>query len=150
DERGFQVSFGAKQFSPANDFIVSYARQTDHDAEVSAYVPSWGELKGGGLDGAARGADGTGYFALRVNADLPGGMSPAHVRRDRGMVIDPSHSQSKETLEGEAKLASGLVRQLDVDERFVVLACDSACVTFPESGLSAPSDDKVAELDKWL
>jgi Ca-activated chloride channel family protein len=150
DERGFQVSFGAKQFTPANDFIVSYARQTDSDAEVSAYVPAWGEFKGGGLDGAARGADGAGYFALRLSADLPGGMSPAHVRRDRAIVIDTSHSQSKETLDGEAKLASGLVRQLDSNERFVVLACDSACVTFPESGLSAPSDDKVAELDRWL
>jgi Ca-activated chloride channel family protein len=150
DDRGFRLSFGARQFTPANDFIVSYARQTDNDAEVSAYVPSWGEFKGGGLDGAARGAEGSGYVALRLNADLPGGMSPAHVRRDRAIVIDTSHSQSKETLEGEAKLAAGLVRQLDADERFVVLACDSACVTFPESGLSASSDDKVAELDKWL
>jgi Ca-activated chloride channel family protein len=150
DERGFDVSFGVKQFTPSNDFIVSYARQTDSDAEVSAYVPSWGEFKGGGLDGAARGADGTGYFALRLRADLPGGMSPAHVRRDRAIVVDTSHSQSKETLEGEAKLASGLVRQLDSDERFVVLACDSACITFPESGLAASSEDKLAELDKWF
>ena len=127
------MTFGAKQFTPSNDFVVSFARQTDDGAEVSAYVPSWGEFKGGGLDGAARGAEGGGYFALRVNADLPAGMTPAHVRRDRAIVIDTSHSQSKETLEGEAKLAAGLVRQLDVDERFVVLACDSACVTFPEA-----------------
>ena len=42
-----------------------------------------------------------------MNADLPAGMTPAHVRRDRAIVIDTSHSQSKETLEGEAKLAAG-------------------------------------------
>ena len=150
DARGFQLSFGAKQFTPSNDFVVSYARQIEHDAEVSAYVPSWGEFKGGGLEGAARGAEGGGYFALRVSADLPAGMTPAHVRRDRAIVIDTSHSQSKETLEGEAKLAAGLARQLDVDEHFVVLACDSACVTSPESGLSAASTSDVAELDKWL
>jgi Ca-activated chloride channel family protein len=150
DDRGFRIEFGAKRFTPDDDFIVSYTRQRADEAEVSAYVPSWGEFKGGGLDDAARGAEGTGYFALRVRADLPAGTTPEHARRDRAIVVDTSHSQSKETLAGEAKIAAGLVGQLDSDERFVVLACDSACVTFPESGLAVASDASLAELGKWL
>ena len=150
DDRGFRLGFSAKRFTPASDFVVSYARQRADDAEVSAYVPSWGEFKGSGLDGAARGAEGEGYFALRLRADLPAGMSLPHVRRDRAIVVDASHSQSKETLAGEAKLAAGLVASLDPDERFVVLACDSACVTFPDSGLASPTERSVDELGKWL
>jgi Ca-activated chloride channel family protein len=150
DDRGFHVSFDAQKFVPERDFVVSYARDRDDDAELAAYVPSWGEFKGGGLDDAARGAEGTGYFALRLRADLPWGMTPSHVRRDRAIVIDTSHSQSKETLDGEARLASGLARQLDPDERFVVLACDSACSSYPESGLAAPTSEHLASLDRWL
>jgi Ca-activated chloride channel family protein len=144
------VSYSAKQFVPGDDFVVSYARAADPDAEVSAYVPSWGELRGAGLDGAARGAEGAGYVALRLAADLPLDFSPAHVRRDRAIVIDTSHSQSKETLAGEAKLAEGLVRQMDDDEKFVVLACDSACATFPEAGLAAPNEASISGLSRWL
>ena len=150
DDRGFRAGFTAHRFTPGADFIVSYARQRADEADLSAYVPAWGEFKGGGLDDAARGAEGIGYFALRVRADLPAGMTPAHTRRDRAIVVDASHSQSKETLEGEAKLAAGLVSQLDADERFVVLACDSACATFPDSGLAPPTDQNVAELTRWL
>src|SRR5262249_52106184 len=149
-EGGVGIEFGAKRVTTENDFIVSYSRQRADEAEVSAYVPAWGEFKGGGLDDAARGAEGSGYFALRVRADLPAGLAPEHVRRDRAIVVDTSHSQSKETLAGEAKLAAGLVGQLDPDEKFVVLACDSACVTFPESGLATPTDANVAELGRWL
>jgi hypothetical protein len=150
DDRAFHLGFAAKRFTPESDFIVSYARRRADEAEVSAYVPSWGEWKGKGLDEAARGAEGAGYFALRVRADLPAGEAPVHVRRDRAIIVDTSHSQSKETLDGEAKLAVGLVAQLDPDERFVVLACDSACVSFPDSGLSPPTDQNVADLTRWL
>jgi hypothetical protein len=150
EDRGVRIAFSAKQFVPANDFVVSYARPTQDEADLAAYVPSWGELKGVGLDGAARGADENGYVALRLRADLPMGMTPAHVRRDRAIVVDASHSQSKETLEGEAKLAVGLVRQLDADERFVVLACDSACVAYPPAGLATPTDEHLTELERWL
>lgn len=151
EDRGVRVAFSAKQFAPAHDFVVSYARPAQDEADLAAYVPSWGELKGVGLDGAARGAaDGTGYVALRLRADLPMGMTPAHVRRERAIIVDASHSQSKETLDGEAKLAAGLVRQLDADERFVVLACDSACTTYPSAGLATPGDEHVTELEKWL
>jgi len=150
EERGVRIAFSAKQFVPAHDFVVSYARPPQDEADLAAYVPSWGELKGAGLDGAARGADGNGYVALRLRADLPIGMTPAHVRRDRAIIVDVSHSQSKETLDGEAKLAAGLVRQLDADERFVVLACDSACTAYPPTGLGSPSDEHVIELERWL
>ena len=150
EDRGVRLAFSAKKFAPAQDFVVSYARPTQDEADLAAFVPSWGELKGVGLDGAARGADGTGYVALRLRADLPMGMTPAHVRRDRAIVVDASHSQSKETLEGEAKLAAGLVRQLDAHERFVVLACDSACTAYPPSGLATSTEEHVAELEKWL
>jgi len=150
DDRGIRVGFSAKQFTPSHDFIVSYTRQTDGDAEVSAYVPAWGEFKGGGLDDAARGAEGAGYFVLRVRADLAPGVTPPHVRRDRAIVIDSSHSQSKETLEGAAKLAVGLARQMDPDEKFVILACDSACDSYPESGLALPTEEHITEAQKWL
>jgi len=64
------VSFAAKHSPRSNDFVVSYARQTDTDAEsrVRAFV---GRVKEAGYDSAARGAEGAGYFALRLSADLP-------------------------------------------------------------------------------
>jgi tetratricopeptide (TPR) repeat protein len=150
EDRGVRIAFSAKRFVPASDFVVSYARPQQDEADLAAYVPSWGELKGAGLDGAARGADGNGYAALRLRADLPLGMTPAHVRRDRAIVVDTSHSQSKETLAGEAKLAVGLLQKLDANERFVVLACDSACTAYPPAGLAAASDEHLAELERWL
>ena len=131
--------------------MVSYARADQENvAEVSAYVPSWGEYKGRGLEEAAKGAEGAGYFLLRMRADLPVGMSPAYVRHDRAIVIDTSHSQSQETLKGEFELAAGLLARMNRDEHFVVLACDSACITFPETGLAEASDERLAELRRWL
>ena len=34
----------------------------------------------------------------------------------------------------QAALAYGILREMDPDERFVLLACDSACRIFPENG----------------
>lgn len=91
------------------------------------------------------------FVSIRVQADLPeGAPPPAHIRRDLALVIDTSHSQSRETLEGEIALAMGLLGQMDPDERFVVLACDSACSAYPESGLTEVTTSSIEAAGRWL
>lgn len=155
DPKRATLTFEAKAFAPARDFTLSYEREPTPAADISAYVPAWGEFADDKLKVAAKTlADlgpGKGYFAARLvvepPADLP---APAFTRRDRAFVIDTSHSQSKDTLQGEARLVSGVLAQMDPDEKFVLLACDSACTTYPEKGLSGISASELASANGWL
>jgi len=73
-------------------------------------------------------APGSGHFALRASVDLPKAMArPAAVRADRALVLDVSYSQSRETVRAQAALALAVVSELEPEEGFVLLACDSAC-----------------------
>jgi hypothetical protein len=152
EERRASVSYAARTFVPEKDFVVGYERVEPADLQLSAYVPKWGEFKADGLEGAAaQAAEDPGFVAMRVRAELPQDAPvPAFQRRDRILVVDTSHSQSKQTLAGEMRLAVGILRQMDPDERFAVLACDSACESSPPSGLVAATEASVVEAERWL
>src|SRR5690606_18045139 len=84
-----------------------------------------------------------GHFALRVSADLPEGFErPSPLPQDRAVIIDVSHSQSQETIAAEAALAYGILRDMEPSENFVLLACDSACQTFPSGGPAAKTPEQ--------
>jgi Ca-activated chloride channel family protein len=140
-----EASFSARSFTPREDFVLSFA--TDTQSPVTAY-------RAPALEKAKKGADPApeaGFVAMRIPVRWPEGAAPPPpMRRDRALVLDVSQSQSAETLAGEAELAARLLRDLDPDERFVVLACDSACTAYPEDGLASPSDGALQGAEAWL
>ncbi len=143
EERSATVSYAAHAFTPASDFVVGYSREAGREATVATCPPAAGER-------AAGGAEPPGYFAVRVRADLPEGAPAPAPRRDRAIVIDVSQSQSKDTVLAEARLATSVIRSLAPGERFVVLACDSACASYPEDGLAPAGGPEERAAEEWL
>ncbi|MFS8070338.1 MAG: AgmX/PglI C-terminal domain-containing protein, partial [Byssovorax sp.] len=90
-----------------------------------------------------------GYLAMRLPVRRPA-ETQARVLHDRAIVLDVSQSQSKETLAGEVALARGILRRLEPEERFTLLACDSACNVYPEDGLATPSATTLEDAGRWL
>lgn len=140
NEGGFQtVSLEIKGAAPTRDFVVLADRDAMPQAQLSAYVPSWGAPSAPAFRGLTvakeSGADVKGHFALRMSADLPeDAMRPTPLPQDRAVILDVSQSQSRETIVAQAALAYGILREMNPEERFILLACDSACRTFPENG----------------
>ncbi|MFO0761704.1 MAG: AgmX/PglI C-terminal domain-containing protein [Byssovorax sp.] len=146
-EGSIEAHFSAKSFVPARDFVVGYQRSKGPTSPITAYPapPPIKPKKG------REPAPEPGFVAMRLPVRVPAG-SPAEaaVRRDRALVLDVSGSQSKETLAGAAELAAALIRDLDPAERFVLLACDSACSAYPEDGLLAPTEAAIGDAGRWL
>lgn len=133
------VSLEMKGATPRRDFVVLADRDVEAKAQLSAYVPAWGAPSDPVLQTKAAasdvGPDVKGHFALRLSADLPHGVKrPTPLPQDRAVVLDVSQSQSKETITAQGALAYGILREMNPEEKFVLLACDSACRTFPENG----------------
>lgn len=148
-EGGFQtVSLNLKGATPTKDFVVLADRAIEPGAQLSAYVPAWGPPPSSGAFGAPMPKDSSpnvkGHFALRMSAELPRDSErPVPLPQDRSIILDVSQSQSKETITAQAALAYGILREMDPSEKFVLLACDSACRTFPENGPSFASDEQL-------
>ncbi len=148
------VRYQAKSFVPSRDFAVSFGRGAGEGAELSAYVAAKGEFaprpdKANKTDEQAQ--DASGYFALRVRADLPVDAAlPKLTRLDRAIVIDKSFSQSPETLAHESDLVLGLLSSMDPDENFVLLACDSSCSSYPAGDLASATKASIDEAAAWL
>lgn len=145
------VRFDAKSFSPARDFVASWPAPASESAAVSLDVP--GPSAGGTpeLEERSDGEAESGWFALRLRAVAPsdGNVEPLTSLR-RAVVLDKSASQGKESWDAQARLALSIVSHLTPDESFVVLACDTACTSFPREGLSQAKREAIAELDPWL
>jgi Ca-activated chloride channel family protein len=132
------VRYAAERFAPVDDFVITFADAQPSLAEVTSSAPP-------------SDAGDAGYAAVRVTVGLPSGAPPlARVRRDRAIVLDASASQSADTLRASAELALAIAGSLDEGERFALLACDSACATYPEDGLAAPSEASLRGAAAWL
>jgi Ca-activated chloride channel family protein len=141
DRGGLGVAFQAKAFTPASDFVLAFDAPAAESAAAPATVPAV----------HTEAAPGERFVAVRVPVEWPAGAAPpARVRRDRAVIVDVSHSQSKETLAGEIAIAEDVIAALDPDERFVLLACDSACAAFPEDGLTPASEASLEGARAWL
>lgn len=124
------VSFRASGTAPDHDFALSFKRP----------APS-----------TALGTTEQGFVALRLRAELPADMpAPLFQRRDRVLVVDASHSQSKESFAAAQELALGIVRSLEPDERFALLLCDSACTAVPAAGLAPATSQALDEAEALL
>lgn len=143
DRRGLTASFHADHFTPAADFVLAFDAPPEGGAIDAATVPAAHAVAN--ADSADR------FVAVRLPVTFPEGAAPPpRARRDRAVVIDVSHSQSRETLAGEIAVAEGLIEALDPDERFTLLACDSACAAFPDDGLAAVNDASIESARSWL
>lgn len=146
DEQGIVASYSAKRFAPTTDFVLRYARTEGAVASLS-WSPG---PRGGAASGAEKSAP-AGYFAVRLRAGAADGAPPPAPRRAaRAFVIDASHSQSAETLDASIRVVKAALAGLDPEDRFTVLACDSACVSYPEDGLARAGDDAVAGAASWM
>ncbi|MEP7123641.1 MAG: AgmX/PglI C-terminal domain-containing protein [Byssovorax sp.] len=139
------VGYSAHAFTPAGDFILEYERAPSAGPDVSAHPAP---VSAGGEIGKKVVAE-DGYLTMRLPILAPA-VTQARSSHDRAIVLDVSQSQSKDTLAGEIAVARGLLRRLDGGERFTVLACDSACGTFPEDGLAAASPATIEDAGRWL
>lgn len=158
ESRGEQqlVSYAARAFIPHADFEVTIPR-TEHDAaQLSAHVTEWGAVDAllsqlvpsspssrPQVPAIARTSPPVataGYFGLRLRVDLPSdNPRPGFSAVERAIVIDTSHSQSKETIAAQAELAFGMLLEMDPDEPFVLLSCDSACESWVSTRARAPA-----------
>lgn len=94
-----------------------------------------------------RARDAQGGFAL-VRQTLAGGAE--RPPGDVVVALDTSEAQTREALVAELHLADAIVAGLAEGERFAILACDAGCVSYPESGLAAPSPDTLAGARRFL
>ncbi|MEZ4300473.1 MAG: VIT and VWA domain-containing protein, partial [Polyangiaceae bacterium] len=140
------ASYSAKDHTPSTDFVLAYNRK-DPAAASLAWSP-------GPKAVAARETDAheppAGYFALRLRAGAAGLPPPAAPARSRAFVLDVSHSQSPETLDASIRVVRAALANLDPEDRFVLLACDSACDSYPESGLARAGDAALADAAAWM
>lgn len=145
DEQGIVGSYSAKHFAPAADFVLRYARTESKAASLSWSVGPKEAARADSKEAPA------GYFAVRLRADAPAGMAARRWGRSaRAFVIDASHSQSLDTMDASIRVTRAALANLDPDDRFVVLACDSACESYPEAGLARAGDEAVADAGRWL
>ncbi|MBK8251386.1 MAG: AgmX/PglI C-terminal domain-containing protein [Polyangiaceae bacterium] len=145
EDQNIIASYSAKKFVPAADFTLAYTRRSAAAADLS-----W---SAGPKNAPVSSDDKTpaGYFAVRLRAGDPQWAAAAPQSRPaRAFVIDTSHSQSVETFDASVRVVKTALAGLDPDDQFVVLACDSACVSYPEDGLVYASDEALATASDWL
>ncbi len=137
DGAATELTFSQKGISPQRDFVVTYVK-TEPEAAVLV-----------GEADAADAAPGILRAALaseHAEADA--------LRADRVLVLDRSASQTLATLSAQIEIGKSLLAALEEDERFAILACDSACDSYPADGLSqlsaATREGAAAWLDELL
>ncbi|MFO0591247.1 MAG: AgmX/PglI C-terminal domain-containing protein [Polyangiaceae bacterium] len=146
DEQGLVASYAAKKFAPTSDFVLRYSR-TETDAASLSW--SMGPKEVAARE-ASRGAP-AGYFALRLRADAPPGSAKRAIARPaRVLAIDTSHSQAADTIDAEVRVVQAALAGMDPEDRFAVLACDSACESYPDDGLARAGDEAIASASRWL
>lgn len=132
-----QVSREARDVAPKSDLVVRYERAA---SPVARHTPRPGEA------GAAKGETAAGFVTARLavpSAAASGSADP------RVFVVDVGHGQPADALVDAWEVIDAALAAAPSGAEFAVLACDSACTTFPASGLRANGAEARAELVKW-
>lgn len=91
--------------------------------------------------------DGQAYFMVAMEPQFEMGIDerPVHY----AFVLDRSHSTSPELWTTARGVVDAMTELMDEDDRFTVLACDSACEEH-QDGLQTPSSEAVARAQQFL
>lgn len=91
--------------------------------------------------------DGQAYFMVAMEPQFEMGIDerPVHY----AFVLDRSHSTSPELWTTARGVVDAMTELMDEDDRFTVLACDSACDEH-QNGLVAPSSEAVSRAQQFL
>lgn len=136
-EGATEITYRASSVSADHDWVVRY----DAPKIVAPSMVMPASFR------AAEGSNEPRFTAVRLTVPRA---KAAPSRRDRAIVLDASHSQSKETWSVAAAIAEESLRTLPAGSRFVVLACDSACAAYPEDGLSEATEETRRSASLWL
>lgn len=127
------ADFGATGFVPEGDFQIDYPRP------VSDQVPV-----------AIEGSAGEGFFSVRIPVPETADQSSPIKRTEKVIVLDTSHAMTESGYASEMAVAREILRELDQDDHFAILLCDSACVAYPERGLATRSPESIAEAQRVM
>ncbi|HRI63791.1 MAG TPA: AgmX/PglI C-terminal domain-containing protein [Polyangium sp.] len=133
EEGRLYADFSANAFVPEGDFLMDYPRPTSESAPVA--------IEGSASDG---------FFSVRIPVPTPADQSSVISRNEKVIVLDTSHGMTEAGYATEVAVAKEILRQMDSEDRFAILLCDSACVAYPERGLSQYSVGTVAEAQRFL
>ena len=91
--------------------------------------------------------DGQAYFMATVQPkfELPSDDAPVHY----AFVLDRSHSTTPQLWTVGRGIVDAMTEMMDADDRFTVLACDTACDEHPD-GLQAPDTGAVGRAQQFL
>ncbi len=91
--------------------------------------------------------DGQAYFMVAMQPQFELGVDerPVHY----AFVLDRSHSTSPELWTTARGVVDAMTELMDPDDRFTVLACDSACEEH-QDGLQAPTSESVSRAQQFL
>lgn len=113
------------------DFRMSFAAAQE---QLTTFVPA----KAKGMER---------FVAVRVTPDVP---SPPPQRDASVWLIDTSAGQAGPALDVSKAIAAKLLKRLPPGERFAVLACDTACTSFPRRGLARASSDSFSAAKRFV
>jgi Ca-activated chloride channel family protein len=159
DGEGVRLSYDDTAFTPARDFVMRYRldravqeQPAVHFSDVnssdvnSSDVNSSDADDGEGLAERSRAAQRSNFVALRLRATPTDELPPRRASTPRVLVLDRSSSQGEASWSSQLRMAEGLVARLDAP--FALLACDTDCDAFPDSGLADAGAIDAARL--WL
>ncbi len=156
-----QLTMRASSFVPSGDLVVEYALP-NRDAELTAwaYKPTSDESKATlakaekeaakdqkTVEGVSALPDDAPYVAIALRPKLP--RSREGGKRSFGIVVDSSRSMFGESYRRATQVAQKLVRELDRNDNFVLLACDTGCRIMP-GGQQIPSAQAALDAKHWL
>ena len=142
-----ELDMDRRDFVPSGDLVLEYGlNEPGAELKAWAYAASGAPPSGAASAGAL--ADTTApYVTLALRPELP--RAAERARRAFAVVVDSSRSMFGESYARARNLAGRLARELDPDDRVVVLACDTECRTAP-GGLEKPGADAEARVLGFL
>lgn len=132
DGETVRLSTSVKNFIPTSDLGVDVPlAQAAHRVHAATHLDK----------------DGQAYFMLALRPEFDGGRTegPTHL----SFVVDRSHSTTPELLTMAQGIVQTMASTLAPDDRFTVLACDTACSQMP-GGLSPNSAAAIADAGQFM
>lgn len=133
DNGRLYADFSAQSFVPEGDFQIDYPRPQSEAVAV-----------------AVEGAPSDGFFAVRIPVPNVVDQSSALRRNEKVIVLDTSHTMTDTGYASEVTVAHEILRQLEENDRFAILLCDSGCITYPERGLASRSSESLQEASRFM